>query len=238
MVSAAIDASGQLDAVINNAAVKGKGSFADRDADAWWNQFDVSFRGTVEVTRAAWPYLAESGAGRLINTASAGMLGNPGSSAHGAAKAAVWGLSNTLAHEGDTLGIRVHTIIPGAWTPLYEENDRWRPEVETAMREYFTTERVASFVVWLAHPDTLVNIVGPNTLRIGGGHARRGVFAVAPTVRPTLDTPDGWSEASATLAEGHDNLSSAMDLAEFVTHELIAVSPSLEPLLRGNSLIQ
>ncbi|PQP21124.1 SDR family NAD(P)-dependent oxidoreductase [Rhodococcus opacus] len=234
IVDTALNTFGQLDAVINNAAVKGTGSFADRNADDWWNEFDISFRGTVEVTRAAWQHLAKSGAGRVINTASTGMLGNAGSSAYGAAKAAVWGLSNTLALEGDPLGIRVHTIIPGAWTPLHEENGRWRPEVEATMREHFTTERVASFVVWLAHPAT--QAAAAKTFRVGGGHARRGGFGVMPAIRPTSNTPEGWADVSASLVEDQDDFIPATNLAELVTRELITVNPTLESVLRGSSL--
>src|SRR3546814_6105481 len=78
MVDAAISAFGQLDVVVCNAGVMHTAAFADCPTKEWTRVFDIHFRGTVEVLRAAWPHLLRSGSGRIITTASSGMLGNAG----------------------------------------------------------------------------------------------------------------------------------------------------------------
>src|SRR3546814_16431767 len=75
MVDAAISAFGQLDVVVCNAGVMHTAAFADCPTKEWTRVFDIHFRGTVEVLRAAWPHLLRSGSGRIITTASSGMLG-------------------------------------------------------------------------------------------------------------------------------------------------------------------
>ncbi|MBT8447187.1 MAG: SDR family NAD(P)-dependent oxidoreductase, partial [Gammaproteobacteria bacterium] len=109
---------GQLDIVVNNAGVLEGSTLADTDPELWHRVFDIHFRGTVDVCRAAWPHLVSSGHGRIINTSSSGMLGNSGLTSYGAAKAAVFGFTRSLAIEGLPLGIGVNCILPSARTRI------------------------------------------------------------------------------------------------------------------------
>ncbi|MFJ8819565.1 SDR family NAD(P)-dependent oxidoreductase [Amycolatopsis thermoflava] len=70
--------------------------FGESDREDWWRVFDVHFRGTVEIVRAAWPHLLRSDSGRIINIISSAMFGSPGVSAYGSGKAAIWGFTATL----------------------------------------------------------------------------------------------------------------------------------------------
>src|SRR3546814_13127725 len=87
-------------------------AFADCPTKEWTRVFDIHFRGTVEVLRAAWPHLLRSGSGRIITTASSGMLGNAGITAYGAAKAAIFGFTRSIAWEGVEAGITANCILP------------------------------------------------------------------------------------------------------------------------------
>lgn len=119
IVTAALDAFGRIDAVINNAGIHDPGLFEDLSVEQFRTMLDVHYFGTLFVTRAAWPHFTRAGYGRVVNTVSDAMLGGiPELSSYGAAKAAVFGLTRNLATEGLSRGIRVNAIAPRAFTRL------------------------------------------------------------------------------------------------------------------------
>jgi NAD(P)-dependent dehydrogenase (short-subunit alcohol dehydrogenase family) len=234
LVAAAIEAFGRLDIVINNAGIVRFGNFGEQDPDEFWKVFDVSFRGTLEVTRAAWPHLIKSGAGRVINIASSAKLSEPGISAYSAAKGAIWALSNTLADEGAKHGIRVHSIVPNAWTPMVESSV-WPKEVEATFRGEFHPHRVATFVAWLADPENKHTSAQTKTFRVGGGHAGRTVYATLPAVKATEDTPEGWEAVADQLVQDSDDLKHFWDEGTFFANELFTADPTLKDRIGDES---
>ncbi len=125
LVQQAVDAFGKLDIVINNAGIV-------RDA-AIWNMpegdFDavmaVHVKGTWNVSHHAakyWRAQAKAGAtftGRIINTTSgAGLGGNFGQTSYATAKAAIVGLTLTLALELYKMGVTVNAIGPAGLTRI------------------------------------------------------------------------------------------------------------------------
>lgn len=236
VIESAMAAFGQLDSVINNAAIARLGYFAEQDPGEWWSVFDASFRGTVNISRAAWPHLAASGAGALVNVLSTAMLGGIRNTAYASAKGAVWGLTNSLAREGAAQGVRVHAIQPTAYTPLVEEHMTWIPEIADTFRKEFGIERVAAFVVWLVHPDTKVSGERTKAFRVGGGHSRRAAFAVTPAVRPTSQTPEGWADVADQQIIDHPNLTHSWDMDALVRLEFETANPDLIPVLKAKPM--
>lgn len=167
IVKTAIDTYGQLDIVIANAGILKVGLFGEQSLDEFWNVFDVSFKGTVSLLHAGWKYLKESDSARVILVSSSGLLANPGASAYGAAKAAIFGLGNTLAMEGDRLGIQVSTVMPTAWTPM-TESAYSNPVIISTLRDQMGPEYVSSFITFLSHQDTKLH---GSLYQIGGNHA-------------------------------------------------------------------
>jgi NAD(P)-dependent dehydrogenase (short-subunit alcohol dehydrogenase family) len=223
LIEAAVGAFGQVDIVVNNAAIIRAGLFWQQDPDEWWRVFEVSLRGTVEVCRAAWPHLMQSGSGRIINVASSGMLANKGLSAYGSAKGAIWALGNILATEGAEVGVRVMTVMPTAWTPMTEAFQQ-DPDVVETMRERLPAEHVAAFVTFLAHQDTAVD---RDIFNIGGDRAFRMVLAALPAVGPQETTPEGWAAVAAELRRDSDNLTPYRDTFSLFANKLIAANPAL-----------
>ncbi|AWK76271.1 hypothetical protein CBI38_32925 (plasmid) [Rhodococcus oxybenzonivorans] len=223
VVDAAIGAFGQLDIIVNNAAIIRAGQFAEQDPDEWWRVFDVSLRGTVEVTRASWPHLVASGTGRVINVASSGMLANSGLSAYGAAKGAIWALGNILGAEGAEVGVQVSTLLPTAWTPMVE-SVQTDPDVVETMRTKLTPEQVAAFVAFLAHQDTTLTA---DTFNVGGDRVFRMALAGLPAVSPKAATPEGWAEVSAALARDSDQLTPYRTTLSLFVDKLVAANPGL-----------
>jgi NAD(P)-dependent dehydrogenase (short-subunit alcohol dehydrogenase family) len=197
LVQTAIGAFGRLDIVVNNAGINAYGRFWEMDAALWWRVFDTSFRGVVEVARHAMPHLIESGSGRLINISSNALMGLPNDTSYAAAKAAIWGLGNSLTAEARAVGVQVTTLLPVAWTPMTQEafGD---PVIQKVMREQFPADAVSGFVTWLAHQDTTVH---GESFEVGGLSAARTVFTAMPRVKVAEATPEGWAVNAATLTQ-------------------------------------
>lgn len=83
--------------------------------------FAVNVKGVIFAAQAVFPYMKENG-GAIINFGSQA-ASNPGpDSAHyAAAKAAVAAFSAKIAAEWGKYNIRVNTVLPAAWTPLFEK---------------------------------------------------------------------------------------------------------------------
>lgn len=223
MIQTAVDTFGRLDILINNAAIIHSGLFAEQDPDDWWRVFEVSLRGTVEVSRSAWPHLLASGSGRLINVASSGMLANTGLSAYAAAKGAIWALGNVLAAEGAPVGIQVSTILPTAWTPMVA-SVQTDPDVVQAMQEKLTAEQVAAFVTFLAHQDTTV---AGDTFNIGGERVFRMALAGLPVVEVDEPSPEGWAGVTGELTRDGGDLKAYRTTFGLFVDKLVAANPAL-----------
>ncbi|MFD6892948.1 SDR family oxidoreductase [Rhodococcus sp. NPDC060086] len=115
-VDLAVEAFGRLDVMFNNAGVMGTLGPIDRtpmsEADL---TLAVNLRGVLCGFKHAARVMKPQGSGVIISTASpAAVLGGVGPHVYSAAKAAVVGLSNSVAAELRPFGVRVNTVIPGA----------------------------------------------------------------------------------------------------------------------------
>ncbi len=229
IVDHAIAEFGQLDIVVCNAGIIRVGLFDEQPMDEFWKVFDVSFRGTVEISRAAWPHLVKSGAGRLILVSSSGILANPGASAYGAAKGAIWALGNSLAMEGDRAGVQVSTLMPTAWTPM-TAGAYTNPEILSTLRDRMGPEHVAAFVAFLAHPQTLVH---GDLYQVSGGRAGRMVLAAMPRVSAPKSSVEGWSEVAEQLMADGEIIATYRVTGEQFADEMIAANPAVADALRG-----
>lgn len=174
-VDAAIDTFGRIDIVVNNAGVLRSSPFGELSVDVWDRVVAVNLRGTFLVTHAAWPHMAQQGYGRIVSTTSnSGLLGVAGSSAYSAAKAAVWGLTRSLALEGAQLGIGVNAIAPMAFTAMSAASKiappSWRNGEGDDWSRRLDVGQVSPVVAWLAHEDCTLN--GQVFSAVGGRVAR------------------------------------------------------------------
>ncbi|KUE88749.1 2,5-dichloro-2,5-cyclohexadiene-1,4-diol dehydrogenase [Cupriavidus necator] len=105
---------GGLHVMVNNAVNYTWGVLDEVSTQAWrqclTGSLDVAFFGT----RAALRVMKAAGGGAIVNLGSvAGLLGSPGLSAYGAAKAGVLNFSRAVALEGAAHNVRVNVVIPG-----------------------------------------------------------------------------------------------------------------------------
>jgi 3-oxoacyl-[acyl-carrier protein] reductase len=112
---------GTLHVVVNNAGVIAPAMFARMTAEQFRFVLDVHVGGAFTVSQAALPFLATGGTGRIINvTSAAGLVGTIGQVNYGAAKAAVVGLTKSLAKELAKRQITVNAVAPLAATAMTE----------------------------------------------------------------------------------------------------------------------
>jgi NAD(P)-dependent dehydrogenase (short-subunit alcohol dehydrogenase family) len=127
LIDAAVEAFGRLDCLVNNAGGGAQALAADVTEAAWDREMRINLKAMFSPTHAAlgwWTDQRDRGrpvAASIVNTTSgAGLLGNAGQSAYGAAKAGVAAFTLIAAAELAGSGIRVNAIAPAARTPATE----------------------------------------------------------------------------------------------------------------------
>ncbi len=123
-VQAAVERTGSLDALVNNAGFDLPGFFLQTDPETWRSLIAVNLEGVLNCTYAVAPALieraAQTGYGRIVNVASdAGRVGSSGEAVYSAAKGGVIAFSKSMARELARHGITVNAVCPGpADTPM------------------------------------------------------------------------------------------------------------------------
>jgi len=108
-----ITALGGVDILVNNAGIAAFGSFNDMEVSQWTAILQTNVMGMYYVTKEVLPYLIKKNQGDIINVSStAGLSGNPNTSAYSASKFAVIGMSESLMKEVRKNNIRVCTLTP------------------------------------------------------------------------------------------------------------------------------
>lgn len=118
VATAAHDAFGRVDLLINNAGIEATGYLWEMDPAAWGRVIDVNIKGVVHGLRAFVPMMLEqSSKSMIVNVASLASLASGPSrqTAYNASKHAVLGLSECLKIELDEVraNISVHVLLPG-----------------------------------------------------------------------------------------------------------------------------
>lgn len=114
VVTEAAGAFGQLDVVVNNAGYGLIGALEECDDEQIWRNFNTNLFGALRVIRAALPILRAQKRGHIVNLSAAAAISNyAGFSIYGGAKCALEGVSEALALEVRSLGIKVTLVEPG-----------------------------------------------------------------------------------------------------------------------------
>ncbi|MFF0308918.1 SDR family oxidoreductase [Streptosporangium sp. NPDC004379] len=120
-VNTAVEHFGRLDIVVNNAGTMSSGmveEFTEAEARA---QLEVNFFGAMWVCQAVLPHLREQGSGHIVQVSSIAALGGfPSTGMYSASKFALEGMSEALAMEAASFGVKLSIVQPGGyWTDLY-----------------------------------------------------------------------------------------------------------------------
>lgn len=108
------DAAGDVDILVNNAAVFPGAPTTDQDPAEFDSVLAANIRAPYFLTAALVPAMIAKGAGSIVNISTmAARIGMPGLSVYSATKAALESLTRTWAAEFSPAGIRVNTVAPG-----------------------------------------------------------------------------------------------------------------------------
>lgn len=123
LVDRAVERTGRLDLLVNNAGIHFLSTIDDTDVDDFDRLMAVNLRAAVLLTKAAVPAMREAGGGVVVNVSSeAGLVAVPGQAAYNLSKAALIMLTKCVAVDHASDGIRAVSICPGTTrTPLVEE---------------------------------------------------------------------------------------------------------------------
>lgn len=106
---------GRVDLLVNNAGTNAGGRLWELTDEEWERVIDVNLNGTFRCAREAIAGgMLERGDGTIVNMGSlTGKVGFAGTSAYGASKHGIQGLTNTLAKELKDTDVRVSAVCPG-----------------------------------------------------------------------------------------------------------------------------
>ncbi len=147
---------GGIDILVNSAGITGPTvPLVEFPIDGWMQVMAININGTFFTNRAVVPLMVAQNYGRIVNIASiAGKEGNPNASAYSASKAAVIGLTKSLAKELAKTNITVNTVTPAAVrTPIFDQMPQSHLDFmlsKIPKGRFGTVDEVASLVCWLA----------------------------------------------------------------------------------------
>ena len=149
-INGAIERTGGIDVLVNNAGFGTVGALEETDEEAVRKAFDANVYGPYRTMRAILPHMRGRGRGHILNVSSmTGFAGVPGFCFYSATKFALEGMSEALAQEVAPFGIKVTLIEPG---PFRTEFRAARSMYSTpAMEVYAAT--VGKFRQMLAETD-------------------------------------------------------------------------------------
>jgi NAD(P)-dependent dehydrogenase (short-subunit alcohol dehydrogenase family) len=170
----AAEAMGSVDILVNNAGITRDQLFMRMSDADWTAVLEVNLTSTMRLARGCLRGMMKARWGRIVNISSVvGVTGNPGQANYAAAKAAVIGLSKSLAAEVASRGITVNCVAPGFIATAMTEalNDEQKARISEAIPagRMGTSEEIAAAVVYLASAEAAY--VTGQTLHVNGGMA-------------------------------------------------------------------
>ena len=164
-----------IDILVNNAGLAGKAAPVwEQSDDDWSKVMAVNLHGPFYLCRAIIPHMRAHGYGRIVNIASvAGKEGNPNMAAYSASKAALIGLTKSIAKEVAGEGICINAVTPAVIrTKILEQLTPQQVDYMVAripMKRTGEPEEVAAVVHFLASRDC--SFVTGQCYDVSGGRA-------------------------------------------------------------------
>lgn len=134
LVQQTVNKFGRIDILVNNAGINPRGRFLDSTDEEWEQGWQINVMGVVHCCRAVLPIMQRQGSGNIINVGSGmGQVGRSNLSVYCASKAALHGLTQSIAEEVWEAGIIVNVLIPGPVRtelskPAWEGSDTFRAQ--------------------------------------------------------------------------------------------------------------
>ena len=174
LVPAAAAAMGGLDILVNNAGITKDGLAMRMKDEDWQTVLDVNLTAAFRLSRAAMRLMMKKRWGRIVSVTSVvGVTGNPGQANYVASKAAIIGMSKSIAQELAARNVTVNCVAPGfIATPMTEALNEKQKELILARipaGRMGSADDIAAAVLYLASEEAAY--VTGQTLHINGGMA-------------------------------------------------------------------
>jgi NAD(P)-dependent dehydrogenase (short-subunit alcohol dehydrogenase family) len=186
MVAQTIDEFGQIDILVNNAALPpNNAEVIDMNLDDWYNTLTVNLTGTMLCSKEVLEYMIPRRSGNIVNISSvAGISGLPSASPYCVSKWGIIGFTEVLAIEAGKYNVRVNCISPGATrTAGFEDGVRGMAKGlgisyeemmgkigdNNSLKRIAEPSEIATCVVFLASDDSSA-ITGHNLVATCGFH--------------------------------------------------------------------
>ena len=165
---------GRLDVLVNNAGVGSVDAFADISDETWARVIGVNLTGAFYCARQAVRAMQQVGKGGVvINVASTAAVSGDGPAHYCASKAALMGLTRSMAKELAKQGMRVNTLVPGPTnTPMMQSiPQEWTDAIIAGvpMGRMAEPDDIARVALFLASDDS--GFVTGQNLAVNGGSA-------------------------------------------------------------------
>ncbi len=163
---------GRIDVLVNNAASGADGLLSlARDSDIH-RLVALNLESAIHLTRACLKGMLQQRSGAIVNICSVNAIrGHAGVSVYGATKAALHGLTQSLAVEVGPEGIRVNSVAPGYFdsemTGGFTDDRRARIVRRTPLRRLGTVDDIASLVRFLVSPES--SFITGQLIAVDGG---------------------------------------------------------------------
>ena len=161
-------------ALVNNAAFDGRQDWQTVTPEEWDGRMGVNLKQAFFAIQAVAPGMVEAGKGAIVNFGSiAWMINTPHIPSYASAKAAMHGLTRSMANELGSHAIRVNTVAPGAIMTERQRTEVITPEMDAHMQSlqlikgHILPEDVARLVLFLCADDSAM-ITGQSFIIDGG----------------------------------------------------------------------
>jgi 3-oxoacyl-[acyl-carrier protein] reductase len=166
------DGEGRLDVLVNNAGITEDNLILRMTKESWDRVIATNLTGAFLLSQAAIKMMIRQRSGRIVNiTSVVGLMGNAGQANYAAAKAALVGLTKSLAREVGSRQVTVNAIAPGfitsAMTEKMTDAAKEGLSSQIPLQRLGSGEDIASAAVYLASDEA--GYVTGHVLNVSGG---------------------------------------------------------------------
>ena len=174
-----INSFSNIDVLFNAVGFVHHGTILDCEEKDWDFSFNTNIKSMYFMCKAALPTMIKNNGGSIINVASvaSSIKGLPNRFVYGASKAAIIGLTKSIASDFVKQKIRCNAIAPGTvFTPSWEDRVRQSPDPVKAKKDFIarqpmerlgTAQEIADFAIYLASDES--TFTTGNTFSVDGG---------------------------------------------------------------------
>ena len=169
----------KIDILFNAVGFVHHGTILDCEEKDWDFSFNTNIKSMYFMCKTVLPKMLEKDGGSIINVASvaSSIKGLPNRFVYGASKAAIIGLTKSIASDFVKQKIRCNAIAPGTvFTPSWEDRVKQSPDSVKAKKDFIarqpmgrlgTAQEIADFAIYLASDES--TFTTGNTFSVDGG---------------------------------------------------------------------